>query len=320
MRNRLAALASLTAVAVLAAACAAAAPAPDAYQQLDTAAKTAWDPIQVNVGLSAMVGGTAVKLDPADIAIVIDGAGGRGAVHIAISAAELGVTPAAFARAGLAGDTIAFDLVYAADTLYVRSALLAPTLKMLLGPVGKLPAGDLRGWLKLGTKDELAALAAMSSAALPRPSAASPSADAAGTPIKRALEAAGVTLAIVGTEAHGGRDLQRIRMAIDPAKLAANPGFAAGAGGGAQASQAAAMLRSLSFAGDLWVDPGSHRVVEADLHMASASDAAQSGDVVVTAHDPDGSVALDPPASTVDIPIAPLMTELMKLISKSSES
>ncbi len=319
MSNRLTAFAALIATAVIAASCAAAAPPPDAYQQLETATKTAWDPIQVNVGLNFTAAGTSVKLDPKDVAIVIDAGGGRGAVHIAISAAELGLPAAAFSRLGIAGDSVALDVVYAGDALYVKSVLLAPTLKTILGPVGKLPSGDLGGWLKLGTKDELAAVAAMTGAAARAPSAA-PSGDLAGNLTRTSLEAAGITLGIVGLEAHNGKDLQRIKIAIDPAKLAANPGFAAGAGGSAQAEQAAAMLKSLAFSGDLWVDPDSHRILEADVHLASASDAAQSGDVTVTAHEPDGSVSLDAPTSTIDIPIGPLMIEMMKLISKSSES
>jgi hypothetical protein len=309
---------SLVAAALLAAGCAGAAPPPDAYDLVTSSLKTGWDPVQVNVGIKLTVLGQTIALDPKDIAILIDSHGGKGAIHVAITASELGVPASAFAKAGIPGDSIDFDVIYAGDALYVKSPMLAPTLKTLLGPVGKLPAGDLTGWLKLGTKDELAAFAAMSGAAA-RPPSAAPSADVGAT-TKTSLEGAGIALAIVGTEKHNGVDAEHIKVAIDTAKLAANPAFAGSAGSGAQAAQTLAMLKALALSGDLWLDPASHRILEADLHLAAANNAAQSGDLTVTARDPDGSVSLDPPAATVDVPIGPLFNELMKLVSKSSES
>lgn len=319
MRNRLAPLTTLVVAAVMAAGCASAAPPPDAYQLLTTSTKTAWDPVQVNIGISVTAAGKTVSLDPKDIAFVIDSGGGKGAIHVGISAAELGVPASALAKLGIDGDSLAFDLVYAGDALFVRSAMLAPTLKVLLGPIGKLPAGDLTGWLKLGTKDEVAAFAAMSGAAALPPSAA-PSGGDEGAGAKATLEAAGITLAIVGSEQHNGTDLQHIKVAVDTAKLASNPAFLAGAGNGPQTAQTLAMIKGLSFGGDLWLDPSDHRIVEADVHMAAANNAAESGDVTMTAHDPDGSLSLDPPTSTIDIPIAPLFSEIMKLITKGAES
>ena len=44
------------------------------------------------------------------------------------------------------------------------------------------------------------------------------------------------------------------------------------------------------------------------------------GDITITAHDPDGSVSLDAPASAVDVPLGTLISEMMKLIGKGAES
>ena len=318
MRTRLAPLASVAvAVALLTGGCAGVAAPPDAYEQLTTSMKTTWDPIQVNVGMTVTVAGKTVTLDPKAIAIVLDTAGGKGAVHISLPASDLGVPATALLELGIVGDSIDFDMVYAGDAMYARSAMLKPVLKMVLGPVGKLPPGDLTGWLQLGTKDELAALGALSGAGALPSAAASADGNAA---TKASLEAAGITLTIVGVEKRNGSDLQHLKVAVDTAKLAANPSLLGGAGAGAQAAQTAAMVRALSFSGDLWVDPTTHRIVEADAHLAAANDAAQSGDVTVTARDPDGSVSLDVPASSIAIPIGPLFSEMMKLVSKGAES
>lgn len=264
VRKRLAPLVSLViAAVVLTAGCAGAAAPPDAYQQLTTSMKTTWNPIQVNVGLTVTAAGQTVTLDPADIAIVIDAAGGKGAVHISLPASDLGIPDSALLQLGIDGDSIEFDMVYAGDALYARSAMFKPVLKLVLGPAGKLPAGDLTGWLKLGTKDELAALTAISGSGA-MPSVVPSSDENAAT--KASLEAAGITLTIVGTEKRNGADLQHLKVAVDMAKLATNPSFLAGAGGGAQAAQTAAMVKALSFTGDLWMDPTTHRIVESSAH------------------------------------------------------
>ena len=101
-------------------------------------------------------------------------------------------------------------------------------------------------------------------------------------------------------------------------RLAANPEFVAGAGG--QAAPTAAMARALTVSGDLWIDSASSRVVESDLHIASTADPADLADVTVTARDPDGSVSLDLPASSVDVPLGTLISQVMKLMGKGTES
>jgi hypothetical protein len=80
------------------------------------------------------------------------------------------------------------------------------------------------------------------------------------------------------------------------------------------------VLRTLTITGDLWLDPATNRILEADGHAVSTDDPTAAGDVTITAHDPDGTVPLDVPASSVEVPLGTLITELMKLVGKGAES
>jgi hypothetical protein len=317
VRTRLALLATLViTAALLLGACSGTAAAPDPYDQLTTSMKATWNPIQVNVGFKVTAAGTTVTLDPKDIAMVVDAAAQKFALHISLPAVALHIPTSALDQLGITGDSIDFDLVYAADALYARSAFFKPMLRLVLGPSGKVPTGDLTGWLKLGTKEELAALSALSGGATGMPSFAPPSNATTGT--KASFDAAGITLSSAGLEKHNGVDAQHIKIAADLTRLTSNPAFIAGAG--PQSGQAIALLKALTFSGDLWLDPATNRVVEADMHAASSSDPTESGDVTVTAHDPDGSVSLDAPAAAVNVPMGTLIAEMMKLVGKGAES
>jgi len=316
VRNRLALLISLVIAAALLVGCSAPAAAPDPYDQLTTSLKATWSPIQVNVGVKVTAAGTTVTLDPKDIAMVVDAAAEKFALHISLPAAGLGIPTAALGQLGVDGDSLDFDMVYSGDAMYARSAFFKPMLRLILGPTGKVPAGDLSGWLKLGTKEELAALSALSGGASGMPSFAPPSTGVETT--RASFEAAGITLSSAATEKRNGIDAQHIKIALDLTKLTANPAFIAGAG--PQSGQAIAMMKALTFSGDLWLDPATNRVVEADGHVASTSDPTAVGDVTVTARDPDGSVSLDRPSSSVDVPLGTLITEMMKLVGKGAES
>jgi uncharacterized glyoxalase superfamily protein PhnB len=315
VRNRLVQLATLVAVAVLAAGCGGIASAADPYEVLSASTKAAWNPIQVNVGLTVTVNGTTISLDPSDMAFVLDTTAGKGAVHISLPAAGLGLPAGALDSLGIDGDSLDFDVVYAGDALYARSALLKPSLTLILGPTGKLPAGDLTGWLKLGTAEELAALAALSGGMAATPSAV-PS--LSGQLVKQEFEAVGISLTSAGTEKRNGVDAHHITVAIDTAKMLANPSFAAGAG--PEFNQVAATLNAVTLSGDLWVDQATSRIIEGGIHVVSTANTAQVGDVKVTVRDPDGSVSLDAPTSSVEVPLGTLMSEAMKLLGRGAES
>jgi hypothetical protein len=313
--KRLAAVASVLLTAVVVAGCGGPS-GPDPYEQLTAATKVAFDPIQVNVGLIATDGSTTFTIEPTAIGIVVDAAGQRSGVHVALPTAGMGLDAFALDALGIDGDTIDFDLVYAGEKLYIRSALLGASLRMILGPSGKVPAGDLAGWLGFGSAEEFAALSGLLGAA-PAPSAAPPSAGNAQS-LRLALEGAGITLTSAGTEAHDGADAIHLRVAVDSAKLLASPYFDAATR--AQLGRIGVSLPSLAIGGDLWIAAAANRVVEADIHVASTTQPDQTADLRVTFRAPDATVSLDAPPSFVDVPLRTLVTEMLKLLGKGAES
>jgi hypothetical protein len=164
------------------------------------------------------------------------------------------------------------------------------------------------------------ALGALSGANRGMPSLAPPASGDPSAPaaVKASLDAAGITLTIAGTEKHNGADARHLKVGIDLEKLVANPAFAAGAG--PQSGQVIAAMRAFTFSGDLWIDASTNRVVEGDVHMAYTKDPTAVADITVTARDPDGTVSLGAPGSSVDVPLGPLVTEMMKMIGKGAES
>ena len=64
------------------------------------------------------------------------------------------------------------DLLFDGQGLYAKSPIAATLLPMLMAQSGTPLTGDLSGWIKLGTKDEFAALAGSLGGALPIPSPA----------------------------------------------------------------------------------------------------------------------------------------------------
>jgi hypothetical protein len=312
VRHRLAALVLLVVVVLAVAGCGGPSGPPDPYQLLDDSTKTTWSPIQVNMGLTFQVQGKTVTLEPKDMAFVVDAASQKFGLHIAVPAASLGVPAGALDSIGIDGDSIDVDMVYDGAGLYLRSAVMAPTLKLLLGPVGRLPAGDLTGWLKLGTKEELAALSALAAAG----TSASPAPGKSPGISRQGFEDAGVVLTTgPAIEKRNGVDTRRITVSVDTAKLTSNPAFIAGAGSGTQAAQGIALIKALAIKGDVWVDASSKRILELDAHLAAASDPSQAGDVTITARDPDGSVSLQAPPSSIDVPLGVLISEMMKMVS-----
>ena len=84
--------------------------------------------------------------------------------------------------------------------------------------------------------------------------------------LKQQLEAAGVTVTYVGTEARNGVDSDHMSITIDPTKLAGS-GIAKGLPGG-QLGQIQQLAGEGTASGDLWFDRAAGRISEADINLA----------------------------------------------------
>ncbi len=314
MRLRLApVLALLLAFTAVVAACGGGVAPSDPYEILSGSMKAPLDPVQVNIGFDVKDGATTVSIDPSALAFVASKADGTAAVHVSIPAAALGSSASLLTQFGITGSTIDLDVVFDGTAVYGRSPLFATLLTMILQPSGDLPSGDLTGWLQLVTAEDLKGLAGTSAGPGDLPSFAVPSAGD-GPALKTALEDAGITLKVAGTEKHDGADAYHLTIAIDSTKLLANKVFDSVSR--AQLDEMTTALKAVTLSGDLWIDKASNRVVEFDGHAVSTADSKQSGNLTVKIGSPDGSVSTSAPSSFVVVPFKSIVTNVMSLVGQ----
>lgn len=282
-----------------------ASPVADAYTAAGKVFDAPLDRVKINVGVSA-TGDETIEIKPEAIELVIDQAAGKGSVHLSIPADALGSDAAALGALG-GGDTIDIDALFDGQGLYVKSPLAAAVLPFLAMQGMQLPSGDLSGWLKLGTAQELSGITGMLGG-MPEASSnpANELKDLDPAALKQKLEDAGVTVTVVGREQRNGVDSEHLLLNVDLKKLEASgladqlpadqlPGLGAAAASG-------------TLSADVWLDAATGRPNEIAIHAADGTDKAE---ITVLISDP-GDVSLDAPASFVEVPIAPLVGPLME--------
>jgi hypothetical protein len=299
------ALAALPLTLVVAA-CGAATPsapaATDAYQVTSKVFDAPLDRVKVNVGVTT-TGSDAIEIKPDAIQLIVDTKAGKGSVHLSLPSKALGSEGASLGALG-GGDTIDIDALFDGQGLYVKSPLAATVLPLLAMQGVQVPTGDLTGWLKLGTAEELGGfMGAIGDAE----ASADPGQlkDLSPEDLKKELENAGVTVTVVGREQRNGVDSDHLLLNVDLKKLEASdlgkqvPSDQLGALGAAANG---------TLSADVWLDAANGRPNEIALHAADGSDKAE---IQVLISDP-GNVSLDAPASFVEVPIAPLLAPLMQ--------
>ena len=282
-----------------------AAPVADAYTAAGKVFDAPLDRVKINVGVTA-TGDEAIEIKPEAIELVIDQTAGKGSVHLSIPAKALGSDAAALGALG-GGDTIDIDALFDGQGVYVKSPLAATLLTFLAMQGMQLPSGDLSGWLKLGTAEELSGITGMLGE-MPEASGnpANELKDLDPAELKQKLEDAGVTVTVVGREQRNGVDSDHLLLNVDLKKLEASgladqlptdqvPGLGEAAATG-------------TLSADVWLDASTGRPNEIAIHAADGTDKA---DITILVSDP-GDVSLEAPASFVEVPIAPLLAPLME--------
>ena len=278
-------------------------PATDAYQVTSKVFDAPMDRVKVNVGVTT-TGSEAVEIKPDAIQVIVDTKAGKGSLHLSLPSKALGSQGASLGALG-GGDTIDIDALFDGQGLYVKSPLAATLLPLLATQGVQVPAGDLSGWLKLGTAEELGGFMGMVGGA---ESSANPGdlKDLSPEELKSKLEEAGVTVTVVGREQRNGVDSDHLLLNIDLKKLEASdlakqlPADQLGALGGAASDG--------TLSADVWLDAANGRPNEIALHAADGSDKAE---IQVLISDP-GDVSLDAPAEFVEVPLAPLLMPLLQ--------
>jgi hypothetical protein len=281
-----------------------AAPA-DAYSVVSKAVAAPMDKVKVNLGITTTGGDSPLTIDPKQVELVVDTKAGKGTFHLSLPKAALGSDASALP---ITGDTIDLDVLFDGQAVYAKSPLAATFLPLLLSQSGQQVPGDLTGWIKLGTAEELGGLLS----GLTPATSAEPSMPAMGsfTPdqLKDELEKAGITVTYVGTENHNGVDSDHVTIAVDPSKLE-NSDIAKDVPMG-QLGQLKDLVGSGTASGDVWFDRSTGRISEADINLGDSSGGTSKITLLVS--DP-GNVSFDAPANAPEVPLTPLLQTLMQL-------
>jgi hypothetical protein len=298
----------LSVLALLLAACGATAtpsPVPDPASVVARAVVAPMDRVKVQVGVEATADGETISIDPSQVEAIVDTAAGKGSFHLSLPKAMLGDDAAMLP---VIGDTIDLDVLFDGDALYLKSPLAANLLPMLLAQSGQPVPGDLTGWIKLGTAEELAGLAQGLGGMVAPSAEASLSPFASATPeeIAQQLADAGITVTYVGTEPRNGVDSDHLAIAVDLEKLAASD-FAQGVPGG-DVGQLEDLADAGTLSADAWFDRATGRVNEIAINVAGDG---ETGTITFLVSDP-GDVSLDAPADAVEVSIMPLIQTLMQ--------
>ncbi len=313
-RRRLGALMALTAL-VVAACGGTATPAPtDPYAIATRAFDASMDLVKLQLGVQA-TGGTAISIDPGAIEIVLDAKAGKGSLHLSLPVSALGSDAATLQQVGVTGDTLDLDVLFDGTTLFAKSPLAATLLPLLMAQSGQTVPGDLTGWLKLGTADDFAGLAGSLGGLVPTPAPSASTTDLGAldaAQLKSDLEASGVVLTYAGSESRNGVDADHLTATIDFTKLASGP--MAKDIPAAQLGQLESLAGTGTLTADVWLDKGSGRLAELDVHIAGSD--GSNTDLTLLVSVPSGA-SFDAPAGATDVPVVPLLTTLLQTFGGS---
>ena len=283
------------------------APSADAYSVVSKAVQAPMDRLKVNVGITTTGGSSPLTIDPKQIEVVADTKAGKGTFHLSLPKSALGSDASALP---ITGDTIDLDVLFDGQGIYIKSPLAASFLPLLLAQTGQPVPGDLTGWIKLGTAEELGGMlnglgAGASAAPSEMPAMASMTPDE----IKQKLEQAGITVTYVGTEQHNGADADHVTIAVDPTKLEGSDILKQVPAG--QLGQLKDLAGKGTVSGDVWFDKASGRLSEADINFTD-SGSGSTGKITVLVADP-GTVTIDTPANAPEVAIAPLLQMVLQM-------
>jgi len=271
------------------------------------------DQVEVRIGIETS-GGTVgdMSIDPDSIVVTVDSAAGKGSFHLSLPSSALGSDASMLGALGATGDTIDLDVLYDGQALYAKSPLAASLLPLLLAQSGQTISGDLTGWLRLGTADDLASLGDTFGATPDASAAPSPLADLDPEQLKADLEASGVTVTYAGTEDHNGVQADHLTMTIDGQKLASGPlaSELPSVGG----DQIQTLAGSGTLTADAWFDQSTGRVMEIDLAATETDGSTINLTILVSTP---SSTSFEAPSSFTDVPIAPLLSTLMQTFGGS---
>ena len=296
----------------------------DPYELLDRARSAGWDRVQVQLGFTLDVpnaeGGVMavpghVQIDPSAVNAIVDTRTGQWHLTVSIPQGAAGVNPLLVNLFGPGAASFEAEVLFDGAHVFAKSPLLQGFLQSV--PLGSHSPieGDLAGWLRLGSGDDLqslsgagnpfgmllfgAGLPELGALALPTPG------DPGG--LRQFVEDFGVVTEYKGAEQRNGREAHHVAAGLDFEKLARSQRFAALAGLGRDQLQGVAdSARQVAIGSDLWFDKETGRLVGFQLNVQSLQGETTKAIVVLNLMEPPAGDPFEAPATFTDVPLGEL--------------
>lgn len=295
----------------------------DPYAILDQARTANYDRLQVNLGFTVDVAAqtnpefpdvqmpaTAINVDPSLITAAAETTTGRWYVRLAIPLDALGMGNQGI-PIGLPFASVDLEALSDGTDLFVKS----PLLPMALGGVGGAPiAGDLTGWVRLGSVESLAPLGGnmffpFGMAGVPT----LPTADLLPAPgdaaaLKTFLTELATTVEYVATETVEGVELVHLKGGVNIVNLVQSQRFLSLTGMTREQVQGIAQLEGkVGISTEIWVNKASGRLATLRIDVTSVEQPVGSGTLTLRISEPGPEISFEAPANFTNIDLTELL-------------
>jgi hypothetical protein len=295
----------------------------DPYALLDRAWSTGWERVQVQLGFTLDTPNTGgdfmpipghMQIDPSAVTAIIDTKTRQWHLTVSIPQGATGLDPLLLGAFGPGVASLDAEVLYDGEHVFAKSPLLQGFLQSV--PLGSPPIeGDLTGWLRLGSGDDLQSFTGAGNplgmllfgAGLPQLGALPLPAQGDPANLRQFFEDFGVVAEYKGTEHRNGSEAHHVAAGLDFEKLARSQRFATLAGLGRDQLQGVAdSARQVAIGSDLWFDKATGRLVGLQLSVQTLQGESTKASVVLNLMDPPAGNPFEAPATFTDVPLAEL--------------
>ncbi len=299
----------------------------DPYALLDRARTTGWDRVQVQLGFTVDFPNTGgvdlavpghVQVEPSAITAIIDTRTGQWHLTVSIPKGAGGIDPVLLGLFGPGVASLEADVLFDGEHVFAKIPVLQGFVHAMAPDLPFPIEGDLTGWLRLGSGDELQSLTGAGNplglllfgAGLPQlgalPLSLPAQGDAGG--LRQFIEDFGVVTEYKGAEQRNGREAHHVAAGLDFEKLARSQRFATILGFGRDQLQGVAdTAREIAIGSDLWFDKETGRFVGFQLNVQTLTGQTTKASVVLNLADPPAGNPFEAPATFTDLPLSELV-------------
>jgi hypothetical protein len=298
----------------------------DPYALLDKAWSTGWEQVEVQLGFTLDTpnagGGDMlpipghVQIDPSAVRAIIDTRTGQWRLSLSIPQGATGIDPLLLGLFGAGIPSFEGEILFDGASLFAKSPLLQAWLQPIALSSPTPIEGDLTGWVRLGSTEDLQSVAGagnplgplMFGGALPGLGALPLPAQGDPGNLRQFFEDLGVVAEYKGTDQRNGRDAQHVAAGLDFEKLARSQRFGTLLNFGVNQLEGLSEVgRQVAIGADLWFDKETSRLIGFQVNVQTLQGQATKASIVLNLADPAVDNPFAAPATFTDVPITELM-------------